>query len=111
MVTVDQGDMVSPVSGPYRFDKDPDWAERAIRPFKAVIRGRVRITDHDKERVRRAVLTPDAKGAALAAAILNEKSVSMATVQQAISHGIAAVENPHPALAALFDEIETPPTW
>lgn len=112
MTIADEGRAPSAgVSGPVRFDKDPHWAKKTVRPIALLVRGGVKVTEHDRERVRRAVLGADVKGAAIAAAILDEKSLSMSTVTRAIAGGLGAIEDPHPALVDLLTELETPPSW
>lgn len=101
-------------SYPRRFRAGEERNRRMGRPLRLV--GRVKEVDEAlMDRIGRAMSERDELGARLADAIRLRAGapgrVEMSQLRTAMAHGIAAVPDAPPALAAFFAEVETEPEW
>lgn len=101
---------------PTRFREAEARSARLGRTLRAI--GRVPAVDEAlMARIGRAFLERDELGARLADAIRTRAGgpdagrVTMTQFRTALEHGIAAVTDPPPALAAFFAEVESVPDW
>lgn len=96
---------------PARFDRDPAWGRRFARGLGWYVRGDKEPTPTERRRCAAAVLAVDGVGAALARAIRDDHTVTMAQFRAALAGGIDAVEDPAPELVAFFDAVTATPDW
>ncbi|QYB07274.1 DUF2236 domain-containing protein [Rhodococcus sp. USK10] len=96
---------------PRRFDMDSEWGRRSMRTLSRFVHGDPTPTAAERELHARAVVSQDEIGAALARAVLVDKTVTMAQFSRALSDGIGSVPDPAPALAAFFDAVDHRPSW
>ncbi|MCQ4121838.1 oxygenase MpaB family protein [Rhodococcus tibetensis] len=96
---------------PRRFARDLEWGRRSMRALSLLTRGDTRPTPAEEDRHARAVMSQDELGAALAHAILVDKTVTMTQFDTALSRGIAGVDEPPAPLAAFFDSVGHRPSW
>ncbi|WP_422335676.1 oxygenase MpaB family protein [Rhodococcus sp. (in: high G+C Gram-positive bacteria)] len=106
--TQDQESVFTP---PRRFNQDPEWGRRSMRAFSKLIHGDPTPTAAETAIHARAVVSQDEVGAALARAILEDKTVTMAQFKQALAEGIGSVPDPAPALVDFFASMDERPEW
>ncbi|MDV7241839.1 MULTISPECIES: oxygenase MpaB family protein [Rhodococcus] len=104
-------DTVSEFVPPRRFARDVEWGRRSMRALSLLTHGDTTPTPVEEDRHARAVASQDELGAALAQAILVDKTVTMAQFTTALSRGITDVEDPAAPLAAFFDSVDHRPSW
>ena len=89
----------------------PEWARRAGASIRRFIRIDPEPTPDDLARIADALMQCDDAGDSLAAAITEDRTVTMAQFRSALASGIDSVPDAPAALRAFFDSIERRPDW
>ncbi|WP_280758530.1 oxygenase MpaB family protein [Prescottella agglutinans] len=110
---IDRSRLPEPIlaGAPRRFMLSPAWARRAGTPIRRFIRIDAEPTPDDLAFVAEALTRCDDAGDALAAAITQDRTVTMKQSRTALADGIGAVPDAPEALRTFFDAIERKPDW
>ncbi len=113
MARIDRSRLPEPIleGAPRRFMLSPEWARRAGAPIRRFIRIDPEPTPDDLAFVAEALTRCDDAGDALAAAITQDRTVTMKQFRAALGGGIGAVPDAPAALRTFFDVIGRRPDW
>jgi len=94
---------------PSRFGADRAWAEAAARPLRWAAGPGARASADELDRLAAGLLRRDEPAAALARAVRDERTVTMAQIRSALDEGLSA-DTPAP-LRDFFSVVEHRPDW
>ena len=94
---------------PTRFGADRAWSEKAARPLRLAAGPGARPSAAEIDRLAAGLLRRDEPAAALARAVREDRTVTMAQIRSALAEGVTA-ETPAP-LRDLFASVEQRPAW
>ncbi|MDP9795252.1 hypothetical protein J2S43_003764 [Catenuloplanes nepalensis] len=96
------------VATPARFGAGGQWAERAARPLRLTAGPGARPTPDEIDAMRAALLQRDEPGAALARALLTDRTVTQAQVRAALADPGAPAPKP---MDEFLDTVRVRPSW